>query len=86
MVRVDPADADFEHLYVERYGVYDFVGWYAGFVIFREVGPILVGLMFSGRVGASNWLAFAAVRYTDLSDASPSGGQSSNPFGSGRAT
>src|SRR5688500_16327365 len=32
-------------LYVEQFGVYNLVGWYTGFTTFREVGPILVGLM-----------------------------------------
>ena len=27
------------------------VGWGFGFVVFRELGPLLIGLMFSGRVG-----------------------------------
>jgi phospholipid/cholesterol/gamma-HCH transport system permease protein len=56
-------------LYVERYGVYDFVGWYTGYVTFREVGPILVGLMFSGRVGASNASELATMAVTEQLDA-----------------
>ncbi len=56
-------------LYVRRYGAYDFVGWYTGFVTFREVGPILVGLMFSGRVGASNTSELATMAVTEQLDA-----------------
>jgi phospholipid/cholesterol/gamma-HCH transport system permease protein len=29
------------------------LGWGAGYAILREVGPVLIGLMFSGRVGAN---------------------------------
>jgi phospholipid/cholesterol/gamma-HCH transport system permease protein len=56
-------------LYVRRYGVYDYVGWYTGFVTFREVGPLLVGLMFSGRVGASNTSELATMAVTEQLDA-----------------
>lgn len=56
-------------LYVQRYGVYDYVGWYTGFVTFREVGPVLVGLVFSGRVGASNTSELATMAVTDQLDA-----------------
>lgn len=55
--------------YVEQYGVYDLVGWYAGFSTFREVGPILVGLMISGRVGANNTSELATMRVTEQLDA-----------------
>ena len=30
------------------------LGWGAGFGILREIGPLLVALMISGRVGANN--------------------------------
>src|SRR5688572_16030350 len=30
------------------------IGWGAGFATLREVGPLLIALMFSGRVGANN--------------------------------
>lgn len=29
------------------------LGWGAGYAVLREVGPVLIGLMFSGRVGAN---------------------------------
>jgi phospholipid/cholesterol/gamma-HCH transport system permease protein len=56
-------------LYVEQFGVYNLVGWYTGFSTFREVGPILVGLMFSGRVGANNTSELATMRVTEQLDA-----------------
>ncbi|MEL6338402.1 MAG: ABC transporter permease [Myxococcota bacterium] len=52
-------------LYVQRFGVYDLVGWYTGFATFREIGPVLVALMFSGRVGASYTSEVATMRVTD---------------------
>ena len=56
-------------IYVRQFGVYNFVGWYTGFSTFREVGPILVGLMFSGRVGANNTSELATMRVTEQLDA-----------------
>lgn len=56
-------------IFVEQFGVYDLVGWYTGFATFREVGPILIGLMFSGRVGANNTSELATMRVTDQLDA-----------------
>ena len=41
-------------MYVRRFNAYSMVGWGAGYSTFREVGPILIGLMFSGRVGSNN--------------------------------
>lgn len=52
-------------LYVQQYGVYDLVGWYTGFATFREIGPVLIGLMFSGRVGANHTSELATMRVTD---------------------
>ena len=40
-------------IYVEQFGVYNMVGWFMGFTTLRELGPVLLALMFSGRVGAS---------------------------------
>ncbi len=56
-------------IYVEQFGVYDLVGWYTGFATFREVGPMLIGLMFSGRVGANNTSELATMRVTEQLDA-----------------
>ncbi len=55
--------------YIEQFGVYNLVGWYTGFSTFREVGPILVGLMVSGRVGANNTSELATMRVTEQLDA-----------------
>ncbi len=56
-------------IYVESYGVHNLVGWYTGFATFREVGPMLIGLMFSGRVGANNTSELATMRVTEQLDA-----------------
>lgn len=56
-------------VYVERYGVYDLVGWFSGFTTFREVGPVLIGLMFSGRVGASHTSELATMKVNEQLDA-----------------
>ncbi len=56
-------------VYVQEYGVYDLVGWYTGFSTFREVGPVLIGLMFSGRVGANHTSELATMRVTEQLDA-----------------
>ncbi len=55
-------------VYVERYGAQSLVGWYTGFVTLREVGPLLMGLMFSGRVGASHTAELAAMRVREQLD------------------
>src|SRR5262249_48713343 len=41
-------------IFVRRFGAYGLLGFGAGYATLREVGPILIGLMFSGRVGANN--------------------------------
>ena len=56
-------------IYVQKFGVYNLVGWYTGFATFREVGPVLIGLMFSGRVGAGNTSELATMRITEQLDA-----------------
>jgi phospholipid/cholesterol/gamma-HCH transport system permease protein len=55
--------------YVRQYGAYDMVGWGAGFAVLREVGPILIGLMFSGRVGSNNTAELATMVVTEQVDA-----------------
>ncbi|MEO0815294.1 MAG: ABC transporter permease, partial [Myxococcota bacterium] len=52
-------------LYVRQFGVYDLVGWYTGFATFREIGPVLIGLMFSGRVGANHTSELATMKVTE---------------------
>jgi phospholipid/cholesterol/gamma-HCH transport system permease protein len=39
---------------VAQFDAFGLLGWGAGFATLREVGPIMIGLMFSGRVGANN--------------------------------
>lgn len=56
-------------MYVAQYGAYTFVGWAAGFVTLREMGPLLIGLMFSGRVGANNTAELATMTITEQVDA-----------------
>lgn len=56
-------------LYIEQYGAYGLLGWGAGYSILREVGPIMIGLMFSGRVGANNTAELGTMKVTDQIDA-----------------
>jgi phospholipid/cholesterol/gamma-HCH transport system permease protein len=55
-------------IYVEQFGVQSLVGWFTGFATFREIGPMLIGLMFSGRVGANNTAELATMRVTEQLD------------------
>lgn len=48
-------------LYVRRFGVQELVGWFVGFGVLREVGPLVAGLVFSGRVGSRNAAEIAAM-------------------------
>ena len=54
--------------YVEQFSAYAFVGWGAGYVILRELGPILIALMFSGRVGANNTAELGTMVVTEQID------------------
>ncbi|MBA2662603.1 MAG: ABC transporter permease [Bradymonadaceae bacterium] len=56
-------------LYIEQYGAYGLLGWGAGYTILREIGPIMIGLMFSGRVGANNTAELGTMKVTDQIDA-----------------
>ena len=56
-------------MYIRQYGAYGLLGWGAGYSVLREVGPIMIGLMFSGRVGANNTAALGTMRVTDQIDA-----------------
>lgn len=56
-------------VYVERFGAQGLIGWYTGFVTLREVGPLLMGLVFSGHVGASHAAELAAMRINEQLDA-----------------
>lgn len=53
---------------VERFNVVELVGWASGFAILREVGPLLIALMFNGRVGANNAADLATMQVTDQVD------------------
>jgi phospholipid/cholesterol/gamma-HCH transport system permease protein len=54
--------------YVEQFSAYAFVGWGAGYVILRELGPLLIALMFSGRVGANNAAELGTMVVTEQID------------------
>lgn len=55
-------------IFVRRFGATGLVGWGAGYAVFREVGPILIGLMFSGRVGANNTAELGTMTVTEQID------------------
>jgi phospholipid/cholesterol/gamma-HCH transport system permease protein len=55
-------------IFVRRFSAYGLLGWGAGFAVFREVGPILIGLMFSGRVGANNAAELGTMTVTEQVD------------------
>ncbi len=54
---------------IRRFGAEGLLGWGAGFATLREVGPILIALMFSGRVGANNTAELATMTVTEQIDA-----------------
>lgn len=54
---------------IAEYEAYGLLGWGAGYVTLREIGPILIGLMFSGRVGANNTAELGTMRITEQIDA-----------------
>jgi phospholipid/cholesterol/gamma-HCH transport system permease protein len=54
---------------VTRFGVKELVGWGAGFATLREVGPLLIALMFNGRVGANNTAELGTMVVTEQIDA-----------------
>jgi phospholipid/cholesterol/gamma-HCH transport system permease protein len=53
---------------VKRLGAQGLLGWGAGYANFREVAPILIGLMFSGRVGANNTAELGTMTITEQID------------------
>ena len=55
--------------YVVKLRAYEVVGWGFGFSVFREIGPLLIGLMFSGRVGANTTAELGTMRVTEQVDA-----------------
>lgn len=55
-------------VFVDRYGLRSQLGWGAGFVTIRELGPVLLALMFSGRVGAYTAAELGTMTVTDQVD------------------
>ncbi|HVK73513.1 MAG TPA: ABC transporter permease [Kofleriaceae bacterium] len=54
--------------FVKQYGATGMIGWGTGYAVLREVGPLLIGLMFSGRVGANNAAELGTMTVTDQID------------------
>lgn len=54
---------------IAEFGATSVVGGATGVVTLREIGPILIGLMFSGRVGANNTAELGTMAVTDQIDA-----------------
>lgn len=55
--------------FVEQVQATSFVGWVATFTTIRELGPLLIGLIFNGRVGANNTAELGTMKVTDQIDA-----------------
>ncbi len=55
-------------VFVDRYGMRSQLGYGAGFTIIRELGPVLLALMFSGRVGAFTAAELGTMSVTDQVD------------------
>lgn len=56
-------------VYIRQYGVYNLVGWFAGFSTLREMAPVLIGFIFSGRVGSHQTSELAAMKVGEKMDA-----------------
>ncbi len=56
-------------VYVTRYRATVLVGWATGFTTFREIGPVLIALMISGRVGSTSTAELATMAVTEQVDA-----------------
>jgi phospholipid/cholesterol/gamma-HCH transport system permease protein len=54
--------------FVKQFGARGLVGWGTGYAVLREVGPILIALMFSGRVGANNTAELSTMTVTEQLD------------------
>lgn len=54
--------------FVKKLGATSLAGWGAGYAVLRELGPILIGLMFSGRVGANTTAELATMTVTEQLD------------------
>ncbi len=54
--------------FVNKFGATSLAGWGAGYAVLREIGPILISLMFSGRVGANNTAELSTMTVTEQLD------------------
>ncbi len=54
--------------FVKKFGATGLAGWGAGYAVLREIGPILIALMFSGRVGANNTAELSTMTVTEQLD------------------
>ena len=54
--------------FVKKFGATSLAGWGAGYAVLREIGPILIALMFSGRVGANNTAELSTMTVTEQLD------------------
>ncbi len=55
-------------IFIRRYGATGLLGWGTGYATLRELGPILIALMFSGRVGANNTAELGTMVVTEQID------------------
>lgn len=55
-------------IFVRRFGATGLLGWATGYSTFREIGPILIALMFSGRVGSNNTAELGTMTVTEQID------------------
>jgi phospholipid/cholesterol/gamma-HCH transport system permease protein len=55
--------------YVDQLQAMRLLPWAASFATLREVGPVLIGLMFSGRVGSNNTAELGTMVVTEQVDA-----------------
>jgi phospholipid/cholesterol/gamma-HCH transport system permease protein len=55
-------------IFVKRFNAAGVIGYAAGYTVLREIGPILIGLMFSGRVGANNTAELGTMTVTEQLD------------------
>ncbi|MEM9067527.1 MAG: ABC transporter permease [Myxococcota bacterium] len=55
--------------FVERFNAKNFIGWAATFTTVRELGPLLIALIFNGRVGANNTAELGTMKVTDQVEA-----------------
>jgi phospholipid/cholesterol/gamma-HCH transport system permease protein len=54
--------------FVKKFGATGLAGWGAGYAVLREIGPILIALMFSGRVGANTTAELSTMTVTEQLD------------------